>query len=133
MERFNIAAIRARAEAATPGPWLCADDGWPVWFPIEGEGYVPYWDEGKDESENNPYRPHSVSFPTLDFVAHTREDVPALCYRVEKLETVLEYARQTLVWASGAFQTADLMEAWAKEGWPTLDKIQTALHPEEDE
>ena len=43
------------------------------------------------------------------------------------LEKALREAQTTLIWASGAFQTEELMNAWASVGWPVLESIRAAL------
>lgn len=86
----QLAEIKARAEKATPGPWECGDDGWPLWWPEEGRGALPWWANGLSENYNDPYHPYEISFPTIDFVAHARPGIPALLDYIEELQAELE-------------------------------------------
>lgn len=83
----DLAAIERRLNAATPGPWYCEVDGWPV-RNITG-GSVPWWAAGIDDSEGNPYRPYAASFATLDFTAEARTDVAVLLAEVKELRAAL--------------------------------------------
>ena len=69
MGDINIDAIRARAEAATPGPW--DSDGYSVGANDDWVAHIPGYDPG--EGAGNPRRE-----PDAEFIAHAREDVPAL-------------------------------------------------------
>ncbi|MBX6723652.1 MAG: hypothetical protein IRY92_10550 [Dactylosporangium sp.] len=101
----ELAAIRARAEAATPGPWTV------------DEGLV--WDDGTGECECQWYReirgwtdhgvPCDAGYLVLSredatFIAHAREDIPRLLDEVEALRARADQLRQ---------QVAEL-EAWGK-------------------
>ena len=93
----ELAAIRARAEAATPGPW----DG------VPGRCILP-------DDWNHRYTAHQVIEgciynPNAEndhaFIAHAREDIPALVAEVERLQA--ELARvQLVVEAAEAFVRA---------------------------
>ena len=81
----ELAAIRARAEAATPGPW----DG------VPGRCILP-------DDWNHRYTAHQVIEgciynPNAEndhaFIAHAREDIPALVAEVERLQAELAAAR----------------------------------------
>jgi hypothetical protein len=93
----ELAAIKARAEAATPGPWgtnefLYAPGEWSMAIaPVNGHGG---WIGGGV----------AVAFPHEDghqaqdatFIAASREDVPALVAEVERLRQALEdYGRHS--------------------------------------
>lgn len=67
----NLAAIRARADAATPGPW---DDF--QWDQDTG-GYLP---------------------ADADFIAHARSDIPFLLARVGQLEAENGALREQREW-----------------------------------
>lgn len=83
----DLEAIKARADGATPGPW-CA---WRNWVrdadgnsAAHGDGYLrsqaigvsDWWDQA--QAERN-----------AAFIAHAREDVPALLRAVERLLPVV--------------------------------------------
>lgn len=91
---LDIDAIKARADAATPGPWeaKCIH----VYMGGEGQYRV-----------GPPNRPPSfqgvVSPSDAEFFAHAREDVPALVAEVERQDEVIrinhdgaDYAEQLL-------------------------------------
>ena len=68
----DLDAIRARAEAATPDPWI-----------------VNYEEEDNYSVTPNGRWESGVAFaakaPDAEFIAHAREDVPALLVEVERL------------------------------------------------
>jgi hypothetical protein len=82
-------AIRARAEAATPGPW--------DWYGYGETGRTLYLD-------NSPYHDLNVlkttdDWPPTDadaeFIAHARSDVPALLDALDAAEAEIERLRAT--------------------------------------
>lgn len=84
---LDLAAIKARAEAATPGPWkvpianvfVVVAPNAPHHNPPEGL-CPPYpWRVVVEPSLNDP------SAEDAEFIAHAREDVPALVAEVERL------------------------------------------------
>jgi hypothetical protein len=88
MNRPDIEAIRARCEAATPGPWKVQDqDGW-YWSVVkadeEDDGWMPdaIFDDGSAAGEYAPRcKPHD-----RDFLVSARTDIPALLAYIEELE-----------------------------------------------
>lgn len=74
----QLAAIATRAEAATPGPW-CTDHTWDIY---QGAEYVPgvsrWIGEMRRDVANEP-------FADAEFIAHARQDVPALLAEVDRL------------------------------------------------
>lgn len=83
MDAKTLQAIRARADAATPGPWGYGDFG----FVSNGNQIiVQTWDrmeENFDNSRNNG-----------EFIAHARTDIPALLDEVARLREELDAARR---------------------------------------
>lgn len=85
MTREQLDAIRARVEAATPGPWeagtafCCPDCGW-----VDGpkRTVCPVYEGTK--------RTHTLDANDAEFIAAAREDVPALLAEVERLNTEIE-------------------------------------------
>lgn len=81
------AAIRDREQAATPGPW-CTDS----WEIYQGAEYMPgisYWiGETCRADEANDGRADAA------FVAHARDDVPALLAEIDRLRAGLAGLRQ---------------------------------------
>lgn len=87
----DIATIRARAEAATPGEWRATRNSRNVatvhlaptlMFDTEIAVLRDFAEE-----EDDPPRDHLVA--DADFIAAARTDVPAICDRVEVLEAAL--------------------------------------------
>lgn len=83
MTNEELAAIRARAEAATPGPWLVdADFGL-----ASAPGIVP---AGFPKTHKRPIVGNSetrggVWDDDATFIAHAREDIPALMAEIDRL------------------------------------------------
>lgn len=75
-ESIDRAAIKARAEAATPGPWSYRPEilGLPNTTVMAENGQVGYVAVG-----------HFLS-PDAEFIAHAREDIPALLAALEEAE-----------------------------------------------
>lgn len=67
MDQKYLAEIKARADAATPGPWYA--DGWAVFDDIRGE-LVELHDTD----------------PDAQFIAHACTDISALVAEVERLQ-----------------------------------------------
>jgi hypothetical protein len=75
LEKSDLEAIKARADAATPGRWFWTaetdyDPGRIVGEPMVGGFGEPEWDVTPDDAE---------------FIAHAREDVPALLAHIDAL------------------------------------------------
>ncbi len=81
MDASRLAAIRARVEAATEGPWEAC-----TWDAME-RPHV--------STANQHNHGHDLPFTPSDaeFIAHAREDVPALLDEVERLTAALEATR----------------------------------------
>ena len=75
----QLAAIRARAEAATPGPWHDDQDGM-VYSTCQPGCAVVINDI-------------DLAVEDAEFIAHAREDIPALVAEVERLQTELARMR----------------------------------------
>lgn len=107
MSDIDIDAIRARAEAATPGPW--ADHDGPLL-----EDVVAYIYSDADEA----------------FIAHAREDVPALLAEVERLgigalraaeaerDRLRAQVQAVRALADGADDRDDVEAYWHTDTWP---------------
>jgi hypothetical protein len=76
----RLAEMRERADAAHPGPWRRSDD----------EGSLERYVLSEDDlfAVSFGYRGNNTQ-AEADFVAHAREDVPALLAEVERLKTEL--------------------------------------------
>lgn len=94
---LDLAAIRARAEKATPGPWNhggSASDA--------TNGYTDEWVwEGTGHPIGDPDAPDtricSASAADASFIAHARTDIPALLEEVERLQDEITLAKGCLV------------------------------------
>src|SRR5690606_21978359 len=75
----QLAAIRARAEAATPGPWHDDQDGM-VYSTCQPGCAVVINDI-------------DLAVEDAEFIAHAREDIPALVAEVERLQVELARVR----------------------------------------
>jgi hypothetical protein len=84
---LDLAPIKARAEAATPGPWLRRGVRWIEAHPVAtlstGRKLIVH----VNVADIPPgYHDRDAN---ADFIAHSREDVPALVAEVEKLREAL--------------------------------------------
>lgn len=77
-ETVDLETIEARANAATRGPWRMGTRGWPD---VVMTPYGCLWD---------PYMGRINDIEDGDFVAHAREDVPALIAHIRDLEGRIE-------------------------------------------
>ena len=94
MSTLDLAAIRERAEAATPGPWEWqppSGEAWPIadeslLSPGTGEYVLVGW--GYDAS--------GIDGETADreFIAHAREDIPALLDEIDRLNAIIQRVRE---------------------------------------
>lgn len=94
MTKEQLDAIRRRAEAATEGPWEADDRGegkrviprprFRIMAPKSKRRMVPacLWDEGSGPACYD-----------ADFIAHSRQDVPALLAYIDRLHEVENAAR----------------------------------------
>lgn len=81
----QLAEIKARCEAATPGPWTNRRDR----RVIRTTRYVS---DVIAHVEQQPYNDY-VHFQNGDFIAHARTDIPALVAEVERLREALRGER----------------------------------------
>ena len=90
--RSRLDEIKARAEAATNGPWV--NDSTEIGRPFPGTDTIDVWVAESCQPDGDGIDGEADA----EFIAHARADVPAL---VAALETVLERHKPTL-WAAGA-------------------------------
>ena len=114
----SLDAIKARAEAATDGPWRVISD------------YIPGVIEVEGPTASNDYVAElSADKADLEFIAHARQDIPALLAAVE---AVLELHEPEATgygdWVCGACISAGSHD-WESTAYPcpTVTAIQSAL------
>lgn len=76
----ELAEIRERAEKASPGPWATSDDM--TWDTTVRGPSMTIYDEGGHTRED------------ADFIAHSRQDIPALLAHIEQLEGEIKKLRE---------------------------------------
>ncbi len=106
---LDLAAIAERCEKATPGPWVA---GRPDMATIV-DGIDSKWIYGpKGETESSEYLavasghidgPWERVMANAEFIAHSREDVPALLAHVARLESELSRLRSGMVESGPGF------------------------------
>ncbi len=84
MTEERIAEIRARAEAATPGPWWTHKSFEVIYGQKSGFDSLIVC---ALESEDFMYSKERDMQANAAFIAHAREDIPALLDEVERLRT----------------------------------------------
>lgn len=111
MTQEELEKIRKRSDAATPGPWVSEDGGYDVCL-----GYKPrhirigWWSGDHEEDcnadnrrvcelsdgEYNSYKNKEEMQANAEFIAHAREDVPALLDEIERLKKVSRYLAERI-------------------------------------
>jgi len=90
---LDIDAIEARTNAATPPPWVGSvwygtdEGGWCAVGPHHVSPEGEKWDEEEDDE-------HAKAILDAAFIAHAREDVPALIAWVRELEAAYAEAKR---------------------------------------
>jgi len=91
MDAKYFAEIKAREQAATPGPWEyfdCANEIWSIAHKtVTNDDTVIGGTEGEGISINKP---------DAAFIAHARTDIPALIAEVERLQNLCEENEQLI-------------------------------------
>lgn len=107
MNHLDLNAIRARAAAATKGPWVPElpdpDDDWAA------EESSVYLDDGM--ALGTAYIAREISQgdegkADAEFIAHARQDIPDLCDKVDELGGALTQAMSALSRTHGDLATA---------------------------
>lgn len=109
---IDVKAIRERADKATPGPWAYYERG------CREFGYdltLPSGIRGAYEQEAD-----------ADFIVHAREDVPALCDRVDQLEAIEALTRAAYKRGADRFRAAH-PEYIERLMWPDTGEMVTWL------
>lgn len=92
---MNTDEMRSRTEAATPGPWYVNDDN--EGMPPE---YSPFWVISGDSPETFDgewyMELHCGHLADAEFIAHAREDIPALLDALDAKERETAELREQL-------------------------------------
>lgn len=88
MTKLDIEAIKARAEAATEGPWEVSSEG--PGYPV---GIFSRLGTKSARTVIYPDDDYETGEPDLEFIAHAREDIPALLTYIDELEAQIERVR----------------------------------------
>ena len=86
MKQEELQVIKDRYEKAASGPWEFRDDN-------EGTEYRPFWVVSENNADSGEWLAeiHVGSELDAEFIAHARQDVPALIEEVERLREALEF------------------------------------------
>ena len=90
---LDLEAIKARAEAATKGPWGARE------LPqmVRGANATLHSAHGTGEVWSVEFSPEigsTVSISDAEFIAHARTDIPALIAEVERLRGIVDRVRE---------------------------------------
>ena len=101
MKHEELQVIKDRYEKAASGPWEFKDDN-------EGTEYRPFWVVSENNADSGEWLAeiHVGSELDAEFIAHARQDVPALIAEVEQLREALEF------YASTKTYEADVVSQW---------------------
>lgn len=103
MNQEQLNAIKERVEKTTPGPWIvapekCGPEGQSV-YESDSFGWICEVGDPYPRGNNRPQE-------NMEFIAHAREDVPALITEIERLREALSYyADEKHYEPYGAFNT----------------------------
>ncbi len=120
----DLEAIRARAEAATPGPWWYDQDErmWRlhgVQFVIPPQGPVAQQVIGrqilKAPKKGTPYAEYWPSAPDAEFIAHARTDVDVLLQELDRLQARLAELNNALNWDTACLRCSATLDACYRE------------------
>ena len=88
MNQEQLNTIKQRVEKTTPGPWIvapekCGPEGQSV-YESDSFGWICEVGDPYPRGNNRPQE-------NMEFIAHAREDVPALVAEIERLREALEF------------------------------------------
>lgn len=92
MNAEQLQVIKERADKAACSPWEFRDEN-------EGTEYFPFWVISKDGADSGEWlaEVHVGDVSDAEFIAHAREDVPALIAEVERLQADLSQSKKDCV------------------------------------
>jgi hypothetical protein len=85
----ELAAIRARCAAATPGPWRSHVEGRDH---TSGSSFIM---TGEDDSRGEDIELSGATPADQDFIAHARQDIPRLLEEIQRLRNLGRGASST--------------------------------------
>ena len=89
MTNEELQAIKDRADAATPGPWIAN--------PRATDGYVDDFLGAEIKGPPDAQRGQFARLEDAEFIAHAREDVPALVAHAEVLRSLFWQALEGVI------------------------------------
>lgn len=108
----RLAEIRARAEAATEGPWT-----WASRMTVDTDAWAVFDPQDRPLASN-----HDGWSPDAIFIAHARTDIPALLAEVERL-------REGHAWLMNQWNDAEVdVDALAQQ----IEKVRALHQPWDD-
>ena len=96
--KVDLDAIKARLQAATPGPWK--DTGWSSIKAATGDWVCQFFDKLEISQRRTK--------ANLHFVAHAPEDITTLLAEVERLRAQVNDLRDALVKGHGVMDNAEM-------------------------
>jgi len=88
MDSKKLEEIKARVEAATQGPWEIYKDH--LFSAFDRYGISTYFEWPVCKAGGN------LTAQNAEFIAHAREDIPALVIEVERLQAIIEQLQQEI-------------------------------------
>jgi len=85
----EVAAIRARCAAATPGPWRAYIEGRDH---TSGSSFIM---TGEGEVRGDDIELSGATLADQDFIAHARQDIPRLLAEIQRLQNLGQQASST--------------------------------------
>ena len=125
MDKTERDAIRARCEAATPGPWTAiigGSDFANVY--IYGSCYMPIADLRRDDDYKYSDVDMDKAADDAEFIAHARQDIPEL---LDALEAETERANSEYITAQYLKADRDRWKARAEEVEANLAQLNSVL------
>jgi hypothetical protein len=89
MDENRLAEIEARVNAAAPMPWSARHEGGGSYLTYDATPNPPYNRSGTYYIVKRSGFAKGVQSATADFIAHARQDVPALLAEVRRLREIL--------------------------------------------
>lgn len=120
MSGEEFAAIEARANAATPGPWAGYEDE------TSGERYLGLFYDGGNVQ---PITEWTGDQEDAEFIAHARTDIPRLLAAVRERDNTIARVRALI--ESAPHLHDPWADDWKGEQVVPVDRIRAALDPQE--